>query len=1382
MRKGLIYKFMIAFVALVVIGLLPFKAYADTTITITSQPVDYSGAVGEVATFSVVAEGEGLSYQWQTNKSGTWNDSTLTGAKTSTLSIEINGARNGYKFRCNITDSNGSTVTSGEATLSVAADAITITSNPANYSGVAGSVATFSVAAQGEGLKYQWQVNKNGTWANSSMTGSKTDTLSVDITSARNGYKFRCVITDTVGNSKTSGEATLTVSSSDAITITTQPENYSGAVGGVAPFTVVAEGTGLKYQWQVNSSGTWKDSSMPGSKTNTLSVDITNARNGYKFRCVITDADGNTKTSGEATLTVASSDAITITAQPENYSGSVGSVAPFTVVAEGTGLKYQWQVNSSGSWKDSSMPGAKTNTLSVDITNARNGYKFRCVITDADGNTKTSGEAALTVVAKTTITVTLNGGDGLFANGKKTTTAEVDPGYILLNNMEQPELKGYVFRGWVDAQGKAVNYVNITAETTFFADYRKINYLTLDANGGHFDNNEEELVIDFTCNIYFFDDDYDRPVRDGYRFAGWMLDGQLISRRITVTEDVTLTAQWIKIAYVTYNANGGNWYIDGVETDTYIDEQLAGYYYNIGCDDPYREGFEFAGWMLNNDWAPGKILLNEDIELTAVWRTGVEVTYDPNGGGWGIYDFDNEEYVFETTPRVFDVEAGPYRVNEWWPERVGYDFAGWSTDPKAAKAETEYDSFVTADTVFYAVWKPQGVIRYDAGIGCFGNGDKVKINYISDGEYYYIGEQHPWVDDDNYRFICWVDIKGNVMDDEEILVTSDTDITVYAKWTKNINIYFNGNGAYFEYDRYEDNVFIEHVETELENDGWRNSGEYYMPDKWAPEREGYEFLGWALMEGDELGDIIEEPILLPEEDVTFYAKWLKLTKVYYLANGGGYSNYDESRGETAISYYRYYKPGEEFELDGWHPEFEDRNFAGWTTVANDITTRVPERMIAGNDLDLFAYWYQPKTITYRTNLTDSYWTRYDNNDNVVVTVLLSEITQTANDFGELDIEEWRPEAENQPYEFLGYSLEEFASQPSFLPGQHIEFLESDLTLYGVWQKLPVITYDAGEGVFRDGNKIREDWGRPGHMYAVRCENPEDREGYNFIGWADSDGVIRNGDEWFRLNAGDELVFTAVWEERTTCTITYIPNGGTFGYEEDDYEQEEAVIGDYRHIGTRWPDREGYEFMGWSEDPDATEGLTDWNQIITEDTIVYAVWAKRTTITLDAGEYGKMWVWYDDVWDWEQDPPELIEEGHDSLERFKNLEVTSGVIIPTYLIDCPDREGYWFEGWMDSEGKIVNYLTVGDEDITLYAYWTKIYYITFDAGEGQFLDGNSSTTWETEAGRYLQMDWVEIPEREGFIFAGWSLDGEYITYYTVEDEDVVFEAIWIPVNG
>ena len=134
------------------------------------------------------------------------------------------------------------------------------------------------------------------------MTGCKTDTLTVDITSARNGYKFRCVIRDAVGNTVTSKDATLSVA--QAITITAQPLNYTGPAGDTAIFKVAAEGEGLTYQWQVNKNGTWANSSMTGCKTNTLSVNITDARDGYKFRCVIKNASGITVTTEEVTLFV----------------------------------------------------------------------------------------------------------------------------------------------------------------------------------------------------------------------------------------------------------------------------------------------------------------------------------------------------------------------------------------------------------------------------------------------------------------------------------------------------------------------------------------------------------------------------------------------------------------------------------------------------------------------------------------------------------------------------------------------------------------------------------------------------------------------------------------------------------------------------------------------------------------------------------------------------------------------------------------------------------------------------------------------------------------------------------------------------------------------
>ena len=43
------------------------------------------------------------------------------------------------------------------------------------------------------------------------MTGSQTATLSVEVTEGRNGYQFRCVVTDKKSNSVTSSAATLKV-------------------------------------------------------------------------------------------------------------------------------------------------------------------------------------------------------------------------------------------------------------------------------------------------------------------------------------------------------------------------------------------------------------------------------------------------------------------------------------------------------------------------------------------------------------------------------------------------------------------------------------------------------------------------------------------------------------------------------------------------------------------------------------------------------------------------------------------------------------------------------------------------------------------------------------------------------------------------------------------------------------------------------------------------------------------------------------------------------------------------------------------------------------------------------------------------------------------
>ena len=90
---------------------------------------------------------------------------------------------------------------------------------------------------------------------------------------------------------------------------------------------------------------------------------------------------------------------LAITAQPSDYTGRVGGTAKFTIEATGEGLSYQWQYQNSNvaDWSNSLQSGNKTNELSVPVTAGRNGQKYRCVITDANGHSVVSGSAAIVV-------------------------------------------------------------------------------------------------------------------------------------------------------------------------------------------------------------------------------------------------------------------------------------------------------------------------------------------------------------------------------------------------------------------------------------------------------------------------------------------------------------------------------------------------------------------------------------------------------------------------------------------------------------------------------------------------------------------------------------------------------------------------------------------------------------------------------------------------------------------------------------------------------------------------------------------------------------------------------------------------------------------------
>jgi len=271
-----------------------------------------------------------------------------------------------------------------------------IIKQPENVTAESGETVQFAVEAQGDVVSYKWEYRKIWKWFDTSMEGYNTNTLTVPVTGARNGYDYRCTITYADGTVLVTEPAELT-----AITYITDvvgPNDQTVVLGYKGQFTASAQGEGIKYQWQYKRpDGTqWIDTAMEGCTKPTVLIETTAARDGYQYRCEITDVTGNVVSYTEA----ATMRVLSFKAHPVETFAANGATATFTVQTsvEG-GFTYQWQYSSNGgeTWTNTAMAGYNTATLTVDATNARNGYLYRCELTGSKNSKIQSKPATLHV-------------------------------------------------------------------------------------------------------------------------------------------------------------------------------------------------------------------------------------------------------------------------------------------------------------------------------------------------------------------------------------------------------------------------------------------------------------------------------------------------------------------------------------------------------------------------------------------------------------------------------------------------------------------------------------------------------------------------------------------------------------------------------------------------------------------------------------------------------------------------------------------------------------------------------------------------------------------------------------------------------------------------
>ena len=270
-----------------------------TTLSVISvQPKDAAAAIGKDVTFKVRLRSSVAVCQWQISNDGgeTWKKSSLEGADTSSITVNIIGAKyNGYLFRCKVT--NGTwTEYSDAAMISVMPEII---NQPEDATEYYGNIVKFYAKATGVDLKYQWQVKSaSGKWINSKAAGNDTAIIRFTSTVTTNNREFRCIITS--GNYKL---ISRTVKFHSVSPIISQPIAVTVKAGAAAKFKVKAEGNDISYKWQMWTGTKWVFSTAEGADTDTLSIPAKASFDGKLYRCVVTN--GKVKTiSNTVKLTV----------------------------------------------------------------------------------------------------------------------------------------------------------------------------------------------------------------------------------------------------------------------------------------------------------------------------------------------------------------------------------------------------------------------------------------------------------------------------------------------------------------------------------------------------------------------------------------------------------------------------------------------------------------------------------------------------------------------------------------------------------------------------------------------------------------------------------------------------------------------------------------------------------------------------------------------------------------------------------------------------------------------------------------------------------------------------------------------------------------------
>jgi uncharacterized repeat protein (TIGR02543 family) len=350
------------------------------------------------------------------------------------------------------------------------------------------------------------------------------------------------------------------------------------------------------------------------------------------------------------------------------------------------------------------------------------------------------------------------------------------------------------------------------------------------------------------------------------------------------------------------------------------------------------------------------------------------------------------------------------------------------------------------------------------------------------------------------------------------------------------------------------------------------------------------------------------------------------------------------------------------------------------------------------------------------------------------------------------------------WESLGWSTGTDASAAYELGAGTAIYAEDDRDYYAIYRRQVTLTYDYGllseEADFRTGEADTAE--------AYRCSGGgEDlaaefviREGpvleyYTLAYWKGSDGVqYAPGDSVWTVS---DITLTAVWEP-VTVTVVYDArtNGGTIQGKE--YECVNVGYGSWiaSDMDTYTAVKDGYEFLGWNTDPDATIGFAAElyvdEDIIHENVLtLYAVFKKdvyarfhqqgeQESVSIKGTFYNR------------ETSVVVHAPGIQDYEEWIPLGWTNDTASAASVTLCPEAD---FELWQD-----MDFYALYKKEITL-TYHTGIQSMEIASAHGYTYHNTCKSTEEADDPVCFVIAEMTEPENRSFLCWKDEEDAEYL---------------------